>query len=203
MWKSIVKAGLCQIRGFQKVGKSTYVSPLAQVRNAHKIVLGNGTVIERNARLIANGRNSHISIGDKTTILPYALLKTNEGTIDVGQGCSVNDYSIIYGYGGVTIGNDVHIAAHVTIVASKHKKELLGTPLFSVEMTGLGIRIGDSVWIGANAVILDGVTIGKGAIIGAGAVVTKNVPDNAIAAGVPAKVIGLRSSLNEDSVSSA
>jgi acetyltransferase-like isoleucine patch superfamily enzyme len=54
------------------------------------------------------------------------------------------------------------------------------------------IRIGDHVWIGTGAIILDGVTIGAGAIIGAGAVVTKDIPENAIAAGVPAKVIRLR-----------
>ena len=51
------------------------------------------------------------------------------------------------------------------------------------------IMIGDDVWIGANAVILGGIKIGKGAVIGAGAVVTKDIPSNAVAVGVPAKVL--------------
>ena len=54
------------------------------------------------------------------------------------------------------------------------------------------IVIGDDVWLGAGAVVLDGVRIGKGCIVGAGAVVTKNLPDYAIAVGVPAKVTKMR-----------
>ena len=56
-----------------------------------------------------------------------------------------------------------------------------------------GIEIGSNCWIGAKAVILDGVKIGNGCIIAAGAVVTKSIPDNSVAAGVPAKVIKVRS----------
>ncbi len=59
------------------------------------------------------------------------------------------------------------------------------------------IKIGNDVWIGARAIILDGVTIGDGVIIGAGAVVNKDVPDYAVAGGVPAKVLGYRFQLNE------
>ncbi|MDQ3796893.1 MAG: acyltransferase, partial [Pseudomonadota bacterium] len=56
-----------------------------------------------------------------------------------------------------------------------------------------GIVIGDDVWLGVGVIVLDGVHIGNGAVIGAGAVVTRNVPDNAIAVGIPARVIGTRS----------
>ena len=58
-----------------------------------------------------------------------------------------------------------------------------------------GIVIDDDVWLGCGAIVLDGVRIGKGAVIGAGAVVTKDVPDGAIAAGLPARVINMRSNL--------
>jgi acetyltransferase-like isoleucine patch superfamily enzyme len=55
-----------------------------------------------------------------------------------------------------------------------------------------GIRVGDDAWLGFGVVVLDGVSIGKGAVIGAGAVVTSDIPDNAIACGVPAKVVRAR-----------
>ena len=54
------------------------------------------------------------------------------------------------------------------------------------------IRIGDHVWIGTSAIILDGITVGKGAVIGAGSLVNKDVPENAIVAGAPARVIRMR-----------
>lgn len=184
-----VKSIFCRIRGIGHFGKNVYVSPLAELGNPKRLILGNDVVLERHSRVWVNGKNARIKIGDSTTIYPYALLKTNNGTIELGKGCSVNDYVIILGNGGVNIGEDVHIASHTVIVASEHIYEKLGRPDFSVEMRGQGIRIENSVWIGAQAVILDGVTIGTGSVIGAGAVVTKDIPPYAIAVGVPARVI--------------
>jgi acetyltransferase-like isoleucine patch superfamily enzyme len=120
------------------------------------------------------------------------LLKTNGGTIVVGKGSSIHDYCTLYGFGGIHIGDDVHIAAHTTIVASEHDYAKLGTLSFSQAMQGKGVKIGNSVWIGVNVVILDGVTIGDGSVIGAGAVVTKDIPPDSIAVGVPARVIKKR-----------
>ena len=58
-----------------------------------------------------------------------------------------------------------------------------------------GIHISDDAWIGVGVIVLDGVRIGKGAVIGAGSVVTRDVPDNTIVAGVPAKVIRMRNDM--------
>ena len=99
---------------------------------------------------------------------------------------------MLYGNFGISIGDDVHIAAHVVMVAFEHDYEKLGSIDFSLHMTGRGIKIGNSVWIGANVVILDGLTIGDGSVIGAGAVVTEDIPPNSIAYGVPAKVVKKR-----------
>jgi len=104
----------------------------------------------------------------------------------------VHDYSVLYGNGGITIEKDVHIAAHTILVAFEHDYSKLGTIAFSLDMKGLGIKIEKSVWIGANVVILDGVTIGEGSVVGAGAVVTESIPPFSIAVGVPAKVIKKR-----------
>lgn len=190
--KLLIKALICLTRRVGSFAGNVYISPLAQIAHPQRVALGEGVVLERHSRLCANLKGSKIKIGEYTTILPYALLKTNGGVIEIGNFCSVNDYSILYGYGGIKIGDDVHIACHAAIIASEHDYEKLGTAAFSKDMLGRGIIIENSVWIGANAVILDGVTIGTGSVIGAGAVVTRDIPAYSIAVGVPARVIKKR-----------
>ncbi len=189
MCKAFIKGLVCSARGVRAAGKGAYISFLSELKYPRRITIGEGVVIEKYSRLLANGENAKIIIADYTTIYPYALLKANSGTISIGKGCSVNDYCVLNGFGGISIGDDVHIAAHTVIVASEHKYEKLGSPDFSRDMQGKGIHIESSVWIGANSVILDGVTIGAHSVIGAGAVVTKDIPPYCIACGVPAREI--------------
>jgi acetyltransferase-like isoleucine patch superfamily enzyme len=89
------------------------------------------------------------------------------------------------------VGDDALIAAGCRFVDHDHGIAL-GVPMNQQDGPKAAIRVGRDVWIGANAVILKGVTIGDGAIVGAGAVVTKSVPANEIWAGVPARKIGER-----------
>ena len=110
----------------------------------------------------------------------------------MGDHCSVNPYTIIYGHGGLEIGNGVRIAAHCVIIPANHNIDDPSIPIIKSGLTCKGICIGNDVWIGARCVILDGVTIGDGAVIAAGAVVTRNVEPFMIVGGVPAKPIRLR-----------
>ena len=187
--KLSINAGSCMARVISTFKKYAYVSPRAELKGAARLTLGQGAEVLGHSRIWANGKSARITIGDYTTIFPYALLKANGGTIEIGEGSTVNDYSVLYGDGNLYIGNDVHIAAHVTIIAAEHIYQKLGQPDFSIDMRKQGVRIEDSVWIGANAVILDGVVIGKGAVIGAGAVVTKSIEPYSVAVGVPARAI--------------
>ena len=99
---------------------------------------------------------------------------------------------MISGPGNVTIGNYVRIAPRVTIVAGNHVFDRSDIPIHEQGMKGGDITIQDDCWLGANAVILSGVTVREGSVIGAGSVVTKDTEAYGIYAGVPAKLIGSR-----------
>lgn len=87
----------------------------------------------------------------------------------------------------VTIGDRCHIAPNVTIITESHGVDV--APRRAGLLYARPVSIGDDCWIGTNVVILPGVTIGKGCTIGSCAVVSKNIPDFCVAAGVPARVI--------------
>ncbi|MBN1431653.1 MAG: acyltransferase [Methanomicrobiaceae archaeon] len=94
--------------------------------------------------------------------------------------------------GSIIIGNNVLIGPNVVVRSADHNFSSADTLIQKQGHTGGRITIEDDVWIGANAVILKGVTIKTGAVVGAGAVVTKDVDEYVIAGGVPAKKISSR-----------
>ncbi|MGF9564401.1 acyltransferase [Neorhizobium sp. BT27B] len=130
---------------------------------------------------------SRLVVGEHSWIAGHALVR---GDVEFGKNCSVNAYACLSGK--IRCGDGVRIASLVSIVGFNHGFDDPDTPINDQPHVTLGITIGDDVWIGANAVILDGVTIGRGAVIAAGAVVTKDIPELGIAAGVPAKVVRRR-----------
>ncbi len=130
---------------------------------------------------------THLVLGADSWIAGDALVR---GDVEFGAHCTVNRYAMISGK--VRCGDGVRIASHVSIVGFNHGFDDPSVPIHMQKHESLGITIGDDVWIGANAVVLDGVNVGKGAVIAAGAVVSKDVPDLAIVGGVPAKVVRYR-----------
>jgi acetyltransferase-like isoleucine patch superfamily enzyme len=133
-----------------------------------------------------------ISIGNNCMIEDYAILSTHSGTISIGDNFAVESFTILYGGGGLKIGNNVIIASNVVIIPANHKFDRLDIPISHQGSKMEGIIIKDDVWIGTGCSILDGVTIGNGCIIGAGSVVNRSIPDFSVAAGVPAKIIKKR-----------
>jgi acetyltransferase-like isoleucine patch superfamily enzyme len=105
--------------------------------------------------------------------------------IKIGKNVFINACCKFQDQGGIEIGDGVLIGHNVTLATLNHDER----PAYRQYIYPKPIKIGNNVWIGSNATILQGVTIGDGAIIGANAVVTKDVPSNTIAAGVPAKFI--------------
>lgn len=105
--------------------------------------------------------------------------------IRLGQRVFINSGCHFQDQGGITIGDDVLIGHSVVMATLNHSLE----PNDRASMYPAPIVIGNNVWIGAHATILQGVTIGDGAVVAAGAVVTKDVPPMAVVGGVPAKVL--------------
>lgn len=104
--------------------------------------------------------------------------------IKVGKGVFINSGCCFQDQGGITIGDGCLIGHQVVFATINHDLE----PDKRGNMRFAPIVLGNNVWVGAHATILQGVTIGDGAVIAAGAVVTKDVPPKAIVAGVPAKI---------------
>lgn len=114
------------------------------------------------------------------------------GSIKLGRNVFIGPYSVIYGHGGVEIGDDTLISMHCSIVSSNHAVPSSGEKIRDKSDILLATKIGRDVWLGAGVKILGGVTIGDGCVVGAGSVVTKDLPCYSVAVGVPAKIIRKR-----------
>jgi acetyltransferase-like isoleucine patch superfamily enzyme len=137
--------------------------------------------------LRARATLGHIGIGSRLT----KTVKIYAGrTVHIGNRTVLNDFVHIWGAGGVTIGDDCLVAAHVVITSQSHDVSAARRgALYSQTTANQPVVIGDNVWIGSNATVLPGVTIGAGAVIGAGSVVTRDVKAYHLALGVPARTI--------------
>lgn len=143
-------------------------------------------------RGIRNSRSGVIVLGKTVWIESGVALHAWGGSIHLGDRVFLGPHVVVYGQGGVSIGNDCLIGMHSRILSSEHQLPPLGRPIRCEPDVLKPTRIGNDVWLGAGVTILGGVTLGDGCVIGAGAVVTTDMPAGAIAVGVPARVIGQR-----------
>lgn len=121
-------------------------------------------------------------IGEKSVIVaPLKGVRFNK--VKIGKNVVINSDCLMMAAGGITIEDEVMIAANAQLISNNHDLDNRWI------ITCKPIHIGRRVWIGAGATILPGVTIGENAVVGAGSVVTKDVEANTIVAGNPAKVI--------------
>jgi len=112
--------------------------------------------------------------------------------VRIGRRSSLNQGVIIDGFGGVTIGDGVRIAAYAVINTADHDFSDPERMICEQGFRVAPVTIEDDVWIGTGAVIGKGVRIGRGSVIGAGAVVTKDIPPYSVAVGVPCRVVRSR-----------
>jgi acetyltransferase-like isoleucine patch superfamily enzyme len=152
--------------------------------------LGKNVIIEDGVRIFFP---EHVELGDDVYIGHNTILKGYfDKRLIIGSGTWIGPQCFIYASGGITIGQNVGIGPKVSIMSSAHTETDCSEPILHQPIIHAPVFLGDGCDIGANSTILMGVRIGKGVQIGAGAVVTKDIPDRAIAAGVPAKILRYR-----------
>lgn len=180
-----------------RVGRGVVFGTNVVLRHPHKIELGDGVVIDDHCLLDAKGvGNAGIKLGDRVFLGRNSILSCKDGDIDLASGVNIGFNCEVFSSSSVRIGADTLVAAYCYLVGGGNY-DLTGSSVAFAEQDGLdsrgGIVVGANCWIAAGVKVLDGVTVGDGAVIGAGAVVNRSVPERSIAAGVPAKVIGARS----------
>ena len=163
------------------------------LRHPHKIHIGNNVVIDDNCLVDAKGEtNLGIRIGDGVFIGRNTILSCKNGDIHLADGANLGFNCEVFSASRVTIGRHVLIAAYAYVIGGDHDFSDPAKAVISQSRVSAGVSIGDGVWIGAGAKILDGVAIGDNAVVGAAAVVRESVPPNSIAVGIPARVVGSR-----------
>ena len=126
-------------------------------------------------------------LGKRSVIESYCCINNAVGDVVIGDHTRIGIHNTIIG--PVCIGSHVNLAQGITVTALNHNFKDIKKRIDEQGISTKPVIIGDDVWIGANAVILPGVTIGQHAVVAAGAVVTNDVPDNTVVGGVPAKII--------------
>ena len=169
------------------------IEPGVRLRFANRIRLGHGSYLDQGVYIHACPAG--VEIGAGTLVMHGAVLhvynfrQLPHAGIRIGRDSLISEYTVIRGQGGVTIGDRVYTSPMTQIVAVDHVFDDPERPFVEQGITAKGIVIEDDVWLGASAVVTDGVRIGRGAVVAAGAVVTADVPAHTVVAGVPARVV--------------
>ncbi len=137
------------------------------------------------------GEAAQLSIGPRC-VLDRGMTIECFGTLSIGREVIFGHHCTLAARESLTIGDDSLLAEMVSIRDHDHRFERLDVPIREQGAASAPVVIGRNVWIGAKATVVKGVTIGDNAIIGANAVVTRDIPANAIAVGIPARVIKFR-----------
>ena len=156
-----------------------FLNPLIHHKGKHSL-------IRRRTRMDILPFNK-FHLGDNSTIEDFTTINNGVGDIYIGDrtriglGCTL--------IGPVRIGNDIRLAQNIVMSGLNHNYEDIALPISDQGVTTSPITIEDETWLGANCVVLPGVTIGKHCVIAAGSIVTKDIPPYSVAAGNPARVL--------------
>ncbi|MGD6831895.1 acyltransferase [Sutcliffiella halmapala] len=187
--KRLIKDIICKIKLFwlNRIKGLTYGEslqlagmPMIDIRNGGRVVLGDGVTLN------SSNKGYHINMHS-----PVKLFSDRQGSeIRIGNNTRIHG-TCIHAYEKITIGHNCLIAANCNIMDGSGHDLSFDDVANRINTTGDSspVTIKDNVWIGANSIILPGVTIGEGSVIAAGSVVCKDIPAYSIAGGNPARVI--------------
>jgi acetyltransferase-like isoleucine patch superfamily enzyme len=174
-------------------GRNVVFGQNVVLRHPHKIHIADNVVIDDNCLLDAKGEtNAGIRIGRGVFVGRNTILSCKNGDIELADGANIGFNCEIFSASRVRIGAGTLLAAYAYVIGGDHDFSDPSKSILEQDRTSDGVLIGDGAWIGAGAKVFDGVAIGDKAIVGAGAVVTRDVPAQAVAVGIPAKVVSNR-----------
>lgn len=168
-----------------------------KIQHLNKISTGANLILEDNVYINALSKTG-INFGSNVTIQRDSILICTGVIRDLGVGINIGDNvglnSRVYfgGQGGIEIGNNVIVGPDVKIFSENHNYEKTDVLIKDQGESRLGVKIGNDCWIGAGAIILDGVNLSDGCVVAAGSVVTKSFEAFSVIGGIPAKKIKTR-----------
>ena len=177
-----------------QVTSHSYVSPAAQI-HCPRLHLGKNCFIDDRVTIFAHPDGSEVRLGDRVHLYRDTIIEIGAGgSVLIGDDTHIQAGCNLKGFlGSLIIGRNVQLAPRCGFSPYEHNTQDPNAPIQKQGIRSKGpIVLEDDVWLGLNVSVLEGVHVGRGAVIGAGSVVTKDIPELAVAVGVPAQVIRFR-----------
>jgi acetyltransferase-like isoleucine patch superfamily enzyme len=172
------------------VGPNTVFGQGVVLRHPGKIRIGRDVVVDDLVLIDAKGEtNQGIAIGDGVFLGRGTILSCKNGDIALGDHVNIGFHCEVFSGSSVKVGAYGLFAAYSYLVGGGHDFERAEVPVIEQQRLSKGIVLGENVWLGTGAKVLDGVSIGRDVVVGANAVVSSDLPDGVVAAGIPAKVL--------------
>jgi acetyltransferase-like isoleucine patch superfamily enzyme len=178
-----------------RLGRIGFISPRATIH--HPKLRISGRVLLDDGVVIYGDETGSVTLDDDVHLWRESILQTGMGgSVHIGAGSHIQTRCQLSGYvEEIRIGRGVEIAPYCAFYPYDHGMDP-ASPIRVQPLTSKGpIVIGDNAWLGTGVIVLSGVHIGQGAVIAAGSVVTRDIPENAIATGAPARVVKFRHEL--------
>jgi len=171
-------------------GKNVVFGTNVVLRHPHKIHLADNVIIDDNCLLDAKGKdNGGIRIGAGVFVGRNSILSCKNGDIILEDGVNIGFNCEVFSGSRVVLRKGTLVAAYCYFIGGDHVSADLDQAVTQQGSQSVGIEVGEACWFGAGVKVLDSVTIGSHCIVGAGAVVTRSIPEYAVAVGLPAKVV--------------
>ena len=178
---------------FGSVGSNLLIGRRVTFRHLKKIRFGNNVIIDDGAVIDAKGYSNHgITIGDNVYIGRNTIVYCKNGDISLGNRVNISSNCEVFSSNSLSIADDTVIGAY-SYLLSGGEYDYTDTEHPFSEQSGMvtqgPLTVGRNCWLGARVTVLDAASIGDRCVLGAGAVVTRPLPSNSLAVGVPAKVV--------------